>query len=131
MTRSVPEWIGATADSAIPPRVKLRVFEQHQGRCHISGRKIMPGDAWEADHVVALCNWTGEGHGNRESNLAPALRDKHKAKTAEDVAVKAKARKVKSKHFGIKKKVSRPLPGSRNSKWKQTIGHGWQLRQED
>jgi 5-methylcytosine-specific restriction protein A len=82
MTRSVEEWVGATPDVAIPKRVKLRVFERHNGICHISGRKITAADVWDCDHIVALCN----GGGHRESNLAPALRDKHRAKTAEDVA---------------------------------------------
>lgn len=102
--RDVPEWIGKTDDSAIPPRVRLRVLERHKGICHISGRKIMPGDAWDMDHVVALCN----GGENRESNLAPALRDKHRAKTAKDVAKRAKADAIHSKHIGIKKKSSFP-----------------------
>lgn len=54
MSRAVEEWIGKTADAPIPPRVKLRVFEAHGGRCHLSGRKIMPGELWECDHVKAL-----------------------------------------------------------------------------
>ncbi len=94
--RSVPEWIGSSPDAAIPPRVRLRVFERHAGKCHLSGRKIMPGDAWDCDHIIALCN----GGEHRESNLAPALRDKHRAKTAEDVAEKAKTRRTRLKHLG-------------------------------
>lgn len=120
MSRSVAEWVGATADSAIPKRVKLRVFERHEGRCHISGRKIMPGEAWDAEHVIALCNWNGEGHGNRESNLAPALRDKHKEKTAADVAEKSKVYQKRAKHLGLKKS-SRPMPGSKASGWKKKM----------
>lgn len=117
MSRSVPEWIGASDDAAIPPRVRLRVFEAHGGRCHISGRKITPADKWECDHVVALIN----GGEHREANLAPALADKHREKTAEDVAVKSKVARVRAKHLGIypasKSKIrsrgfdrSRPLP---------------------
>lgn len=95
--RSVPEWIGATPDAAIPPRVRLRVFEAHGGICHLSGRKIMPGDLWDLDHVRALIN----GGEHRESNLAPALRDKHREKTAVDVALKAKTDRIAKKHLGI------------------------------
>ena len=80
--RAVPEWIAKHDDEAIPPRVRARVFERAGGICHISGRKITAADQWDCDHIVALCN----GGGHRESNLAPALRDKHRAKTAEDVA---------------------------------------------
>ena len=42
MSRAVPEWIGKTPDTKVPPRVRLRVFEKHDGTCHISGRKIRP-----------------------------------------------------------------------------------------
>lgn len=99
MTRAVPEWIGATPDSPIPPRVKLRVFDAHGGVCHLSGRKIRAGEPWDCDHVKALIN----GGENRETNLAPALRDKHREKTAEDVAEKATVYAKRIKHVGIKK----------------------------
>lgn len=121
MPRSLPEWIGKTEDTPVPPRVKLRVFERCQGRCHISGRKIMPGDLWDMDHVVALCNWTGEGHGNRESNLAPALRDKHREKTKADVAEKAVSYRKRSKHIGAKAPSRRPIPGSKATRFKKKI----------
>lgn len=116
MSRAVPEWIGKTPDTPIPARVLARVFERHGGLCHISGRKIIPGDKWEADHVLALAN----GGENRESNLAPALKEEHKKKTREDVAQKAKSARVRKKHLGLHKPKS-VLPGSRGSKWKRKI----------
>jgi 5-methylcytosine-specific restriction endonuclease McrA len=113
MSRSVPEWVGATPDTPCPPRVKLRIFERDKGICHISGRKIGPADKWDAEHIVAICN----GGENRESNLAPALRDKHKEKTAEDVAEKALVARLRSRHLGItkpkRKWPSRPFNSSR------------------
>ena len=109
--RKVEEWVGATPDSPVPPRVKLRIWERADGRCHISGRKIMAGDAWDLDHVIALCNWTGDGHGNRETNLAPALRDKHREKTATDVAEKSRAYRKRVKNIGLPK---RPGPLSKD-----------------
>jgi 5-methylcytosine-specific restriction protein A len=97
--RSTPEWIGKT-DAARPPRhVRLRVFDTHWGKCHISGRRIMPGEAWDCDHIVALIN----GGENRESNLAPALREFHKAKTADDVAEKSRVARKRMSTLGIKK----------------------------
>lgn len=42
--RSTEEWRGASPDTPVPLRVKLRVFERDHGVCHLSGRKIMPGD---------------------------------------------------------------------------------------
>lgn len=97
MARSTEEWIGKSDDTPIPPRVKARVFERHGGICHLSKRKIAAGEPWDCDHVIALIN----GGENRESNLAPALRTKHREKTAEDVAEKSKVARMRAKHLGI------------------------------
>jgi 5-methylcytosine-specific restriction protein A len=97
MSRSVEEWVGKDDNARPPLRVRMRVFLAYEGRCHWSGRKIMPGDLWDVDHVVALCN---EGQ-NRETNLAPILRGKpHNEKTAADVAEKAKVARMRAKHMG-------------------------------
>lgn len=96
MSRSVDLWVGKTDDEKVPPRVRLRVFEAHGGKCWLSGRKIMGGEPWDLDHKVALCN----GGRHAEDNLAPALRDKHREKTAEDVAIKAKTQRTRLKHLG-------------------------------
>lgn len=99
MSREVPEWIGKTPDTPAPPRVRLRVFEKHKGVCYLSGRKIQAGDTWQLEHPLALIN----GGENRESNLAPALVEPHKVKTAEDVKQKAKNDRVRKRHLGIRK----------------------------
>lgn len=97
--RTVPEWIGKTADSRIPDDVKLRIWERERGRCWLTGRKIRPpADSYDFEHKIALALWTGEGHGNRESNIALALRDKHREKTKRDVAELAASKRVKKKH---------------------------------
>lgn len=115
MSRTPPEWIGKSDDAAIPPRVRVRVFDRHGGRCHLTGRRIRAGEAWDCDHVVALVN----GGQHRESNLAPALKAPHRAKTAADVAEKASVYRKRTKHLGIKK-PSR-FPGSRDSKFKKRM----------
>jgi len=112
--RSVPEWIGKTPDTPVPPRVRLRVFEAYEGRCYLSGRKIQPGDVWEVEHKKAL----SLGGENRESNLAPALKDAHREKTREDVAAKSKADRIRKKHLGqwpepVRKLQSRGFQNSR------------------
>ena len=109
MARTVPEWIGKTDDTRPPTSVRLRVFEAHGGRCYLSGRKIMPGDSWDLDHVKALIN----GGENRESNLAPALKDAHREKTSADVAEKTKTNRMRAKHLGIWPKSKTPLRNSR------------------
>jgi 5-methylcytosine-specific restriction enzyme A len=118
MPRKVDEWVGKTPDTKIPPRVKERVFKAHGGRCYLTGREIRPGDLWDIDHIVALVN---EGK-NVESNLAPVLRDAHRKKTAEDVAMKSKDRRVHQKFIGIQPNSKRRLPGGRDSKVKIKIG---------
>lgn len=102
MGRPVPEWIGATADSKIPDRVKLRVRDREGDVCYLSGRKITASDEVDYDHKIALVNWTGEGHGNRESNIFPVIRAKHREKTKQDVAEKAATARVRKKHLGIR-----------------------------
>lgn len=116
--RSVAEWVGATPDAAIPPRVRLRVFEANGGTCALTGRKIRPGDEWDCDHIRALAN----GGEHRETNLQPVLRAAHREKTKADVALKAKADRVRKKHLGIKTAKAK-LPGSKGTGWRRPI-HG-------
>lgn len=115
MTRTVKEWIGKTADTPVPARVKLRVWLKHNGICHLSGRKIRPGDPWDVDHVKAIIN----GGENRESNLAPALREKHREKTARDMAEKSRTYRKRKFNLGIRKPST--FACSRNSKWKKKL----------
>lgn len=113
--RSVEEWIGSSPDAAVPPRVRLRVFERHNGQCYLTGRKIRPGDKWELEHVHALTL----GGEHKESNLAPALKEPHKAKTKLDRELKAKLDRIRKKHVGIKSKSR--FACSKDSKWKKKI----------
>ncbi len=96
MARAVPEWIGKTDDSKPPPRVLLRIFQREGGVCHISGRKIAPGEMWQAEHKIALVN----GGENRESNLFPALVGPHKEKTKRDLAEKSRVAARAKSHLG-------------------------------
>lgn len=95
MTRSLPLWIGKTDDARIPDRVRVRLFDRAGGRCQSCGRKIMAGDHWDADHIIALVN----GGRHAEDNLRVLCPGCHKGKTAEDVAEKAATYAVRSKHI--------------------------------
>lgn len=117
--RSTPEWIGKTPDEKIPPRVRLRIWERTHGHCHITGRKIMVGDRWEMDHIVALTN----GGEHRERNLAPALLFAHREKTKLDVAEKARVASVRAKHIGLRNKgpsrlQGRPFAKTEKTRWR-------------
>jgi 5-methylcytosine-specific restriction enzyme A len=104
--RAVPEWIGKTDDEAIPTRVKLRIWSREGGRCSLTGRKIMPGEKYEFEHRIALCN----GGEHRESNIVLVLAGKvHREKTARDVALKSKIQRIRAAHLGVKPKPSRGL----------------------
>lgn len=118
MSRALPEWIGRNADTKVPPHVRLRVFEAYDGHCYLSGRKIGPADKWDLEDIVALIN----GGENRESNKAPALKDKHKEKTARDVAEKSLVARKRSKHLGItKRKGGFPKPPPNYNPWTRRI----------
>lgn len=97
MSRSTPEWIGKTPDTPVPPHVRVRIFDAHDGKCHIAKRKIKRGEPWDLDHIIALIN----GGQNCESNMAPALRDKHREKTAADVAEKSRVYRKRAKFLGV------------------------------
>lgn len=103
--RQVPEWIGATPDTPIPAKVKLRIWERCGGRCWLTGKKIMPGDAYDFDHRIALCN----GGQNREFNISLVLRDKHREKSAADVAERSKVERIRQKHLGIFPKAKQQI----------------------
>jgi len=115
--RAVAEWVGATDDARVPPRVRVRVFERHGGCCRCGcGRKIAPGETWQLDHVIALCH----GGAHAEGNLWPVLTEHHRNKTRADVALKAKGARVRAAHWGVKA-PRRPMLGSRASGWRKRM----------
>lgn len=95
--RSLPDWRGKTDDTAVPPRVALRVLEAYGHRCYLSGREISSGDQWQVEHRVALAL----GGANAESNLAPVLIEPHREKTRADVKIKAKIARIQKRRFGL------------------------------
>jgi 5-methylcytosine-specific restriction endonuclease McrA len=99
--RTPPEWIGRTADTPIPDHVKLRIWDRERGICYLTGRKLRAGE-YDFEHVIALANWTGEGHGNRESNIRLAYRPAHREKTKQDRKAKTDSDRVRKKHVGIR-----------------------------
>ncbi len=115
MPRSVKEWIGKTDDAMPPPGVRLRIFRAHDKRCHITGKQIRAGDKWDLDHIKPL----RDGGENVESNLAPALRLAHQAKTAAEAKQRARVDRSAKRFAGIKKPST--FQGARNHKWKKKM----------
>lgn len=112
MPRSVKEWVGATDDTPVPPRVRLRVLEKFGFRCdHVQdgcGRPIRTGDAWCCDHIKALIN----GGQNRETNLHPLCEFCRTVKDRKDVKQKSAAYKRRGRHYGVRKS-KQPIVGWR------------------
>lgn len=98
MARSVPQWIGASDDTAVPTRVRLRVWRAEDGKCHRCRRKIPVGDAWIIEHRQALIL----GGANAEPNLCLSCSWCKPEKDAEDVAAKSKVASTRAKHLGIR-----------------------------
>lgn len=96
MTRKTDEWIGASDDQTIPPRVKVRVFDAHSGRCAICTLQITGRLRPAYDHATALVN----GGENREANLQLLCVPCHAIKTRADVAEKAVVYRKRAKHIG-------------------------------
>lgn len=100
MSRSVAPWVGKTDDAAIPPRVRVRVFERCGGRCHRCHRKIGPADTWIIEHLIALEN----GGQHAEENFGLTCGWCKPAKDAEDAALKKHGTQVRYRHLGIDKR---------------------------
>ena len=108
MTRSTGQWTGKHDDEAIPPRVRLRVFEKHDGICPKCNRKLQFG-RWALDHIVALVN----GGQHAENNLQPlSISPCHSDKTKLDVAEKSRSVRKRKGNLGIKKR-RKTIPGRR------------------
>ena len=114
------EDVGTTKRKNMTPRMRLKVWEAHRGICVLCNNKIDGvRERWIVEHLRAL-ELGGE---DTEDNMAPAHETCAIAKTIGkkgDHARAAKAKRVKSKHLGIKKSKN-PLPGGKGSKWKKKI----------
>lgn len=99
---------------------RARLFDAHNGLCHICGLKIdAVRGGFEVEHVIPLAL----GGEDDEANCRPAHVACHKGKTADDKAQIAKTNRVRAKHLGAREKPRRIMPGSKASKWKKPL-HG-------
>lgn len=97
--QTVPEWIAKNDNEAIPPRVKLRIFQKFNKRCAGCTLLIVGKLRPEYDHVSALIN----GGQHRESNIQLLCSACHKVKTRTDIAEKSDAYRKQLNAAGIRK----------------------------
>jgi len=112
-------------------KMRRQCFEAHKYTHPVTGRTVMDcylcgdvidpaaGDAWDAEHM----NPRALSDDDSATNVAPAHAGKgscHAEKTKIDVGRIAKSKRVRDKHFGIKR-ASRPMAGSRASPWKRRM----------
>jgi 5-methylcytosine-specific restriction protein A len=95
-----------TARRPLSPMRRLRVFEAAGGLCHLCGLRIQVGEKWEVEHRRALAL----GGEDDDANLSPAHKSCHAEKTTDDLARTAKAKRMKAKHLGIRKRSTFPKP---------------------
>lgn len=101
------EWIGATPDTPVPPRVALRITDTWDRKCFLTGVPFGPIKP-EMEHKWPLHKCRGV-NGNRESNLRPVFPQAHKKKTSEEKSARAKADRAATAHMGLKK-TKHPIP---------------------
>jgi len=114
------EDVGTTRRKVLTPAQRLAMFERHNGICCICGKKITARHKWIDEHLIPL----GLGGTNDPSNRGPAHDFCADAKTHGkdgDLARIAKAKRVKMRHLGIRRRKGPPIPGSKDSPWKRKL----------
>lgn len=87
------------ARKSFSTKERTRLFALNKGICHICSGKIDASlEAWEIEHVNPLA-MTGD---NSDENLKLAHKKCHAAKTKQDVALIAEAKRREAKFVGAK-----------------------------
>ncbi len=97
MSRTLPEWIGKTDDTPVPPRVKDRIATKQGDLC---AKCRTPLTTSQCDHIIPLIL----GGENRETNLQLLCVACHTGKTKLDVKLKSKVAGIRKKRLGLKPK---------------------------
>lgn len=106
MSRSTPEWIGKSDDAAIPRAVKARIIAKQDGKCALTGVKLVIGSI-HFDHIIPLRDEKG---GHREGNLQAVWDKPHREKTALEATQRAKVERLRAKHLGVYPKSKSKIP---------------------
>lgn len=99
---------------------RTKLFLERKGCCHKCTRKIMGGEVWYDEHVIALEN----GGTNDWSNRALTCKNCFHPKNSEDATIAAKIRAVATVNIvPVCQRQTRgpPMPGSRRSRFKKKM----------
>lgn len=108
--------VGSTPRKPMPQMRRLRIWEDHKGVCILCKENIDGvREAWTVEHIIAL----GLGGADEDDNCGPAHEACRRAKDKLDVPRIAKAKRMKVRHLGIKKRST--FPGGRDSKLKRKM----------
>ena len=99
-------------------RERVALFEKHAGICHICNQPILPGQKWEASHVIPL----GLDGPDVVENMAPAhKRPCHEFQTrVTDMPAIVRARRTYAKHIGAYR-PQHPMPGGIGDRLKRRM----------
>ena len=90
-----------TKRKSLTKNQRVRVFDAHDGVCHICELPIRLGESWDADHVIPRgLTWRDD-----LEEYAPAHKSCHSVKTKKDNRDVKKAVRVRAKHLGLKKQT--------------------------
>jgi 5-methylcytosine-specific restriction protein A len=101
----------STPRKRLTRKQRMEMHDRHGSKCVVCLAPIPAGEPFIDEHVIPLAI----GGSNDPANRGPAHIGCAKIKTARDQKIIAKVNRVRAKHLGIKKRVSRALPGTRAS----------------
>jgi len=94
-------------------KARAAIFNAANGICHICDGGIQAGEAWQVEHIVPIAM----GGADEPDNMRPAHDKCHKAKTKDDMANIAKAKRIEARDKGFSRPKQsipkRPFPGKR------------------
>lgn len=106
-------------------KARAEIFATHGGICHICNGRIQAAERWEVEHVIAREISGDDG----PTNLRPAHAKCHKAKTAQDAGIIAKAKRRAAKHSGAFRPSGARVQGSRGTPFRKRMDGTVERRQ--
>lgn len=101
---------------SLTPNQRAKLFEKHGGVCYLCTRRIAAGEKWIDEHV----NPREISADDSAENRRPVHVECAKTKTRADHKTIAKVKRVRNKHLGLGRGLSR-FAGSKDGRYKKKI----------